>query len=618
MLERLLEVIQHSHFHIRTRYSYRFNTNGTVAAKVLEQIFFCNTDQIQYARRFASGFMQETDATFNTNALGLLLSYFTGITNTNLTFPFGYSLVRSESEEAMLFSFSCVRLLFPQLVLYPLANKLQLDEFFWCAAPPPEVTTADGAVGTHAAITRHHYPSLPRNNGFMVHQICEWHAAKAIQARLTAVGRYAKEEREKIMDGVWRWIKSSTPAILTETRPELLLSVKEQEREYLHKNWVTSQKERRLIRCYTQYLPNLGAKSTQRHESYNEILHGFLNPRFTLPEAVAKLTNWNRQVMHEISSAENASRIASLSTHLYDRPAFQALERKITHFALKLLAPEWEKAKSLYRTGIMSSPTGCDCSLPFTHKLPCRHWFFRIARIREMLPHRHIIIPLSLIHPRWLVDGPPAVALSWAMSDGLDCYGAPSVENSIGGQTSEHVINLPLPERYPNRGADMLMEAAIDNSTFHEELSAEDKELFAAASVEQSKKLRDHFAEDKALPMEFHPPPASRKHWLVQKKSKDRSTARSLTSLEIAERKERKTEKKTRTAKNSCKVLPQKQNDPLTSSYKRTLRSTGPVGGENPIPRGTRAQKRTLDMRTLEEEMMDLVTQAEVAVHQAL
>ena len=43
--------------------------------------------QIRLTRRFVSGFIYETDTTFNTNTLRLPLSVMVGIDNTGSTFP---------------------------------------------------------------------------------------------------------------------------------------------------------------------------------------------------------------------------------------------------------------------------------------------------------------------------------------------------------------------------------------------------------------------------------------------------------------------------------------------------------------------------------------------------
>ena len=50
-------------------------------------IFFCSSEHIHLGRRFASDFLIETDATLNTNRLGLPLTVLINVTNTGSTFP---------------------------------------------------------------------------------------------------------------------------------------------------------------------------------------------------------------------------------------------------------------------------------------------------------------------------------------------------------------------------------------------------------------------------------------------------------------------------------------------------------------------------------------------------
>lgn len=56
--------------------------NDRPKRRVVEHFFFCNEEQIRLARRFVSGYLIETDATFNTNQLNLPLSTLVGVTNT--------------------------------------------------------------------------------------------------------------------------------------------------------------------------------------------------------------------------------------------------------------------------------------------------------------------------------------------------------------------------------------------------------------------------------------------------------------------------------------------------------------------------------------------------------
>jgi hypothetical protein len=59
--------------------------------------------QIKIAQQFVSSFMYETDATFNTNSLKLLLSVIVGINNCRKTFPIVYYYITLESTASFKF-----------------------------------------------------------------------------------------------------------------------------------------------------------------------------------------------------------------------------------------------------------------------------------------------------------------------------------------------------------------------------------------------------------------------------------------------------------------------------------------------------------------------------------
>jgi len=82
--------------------------DGKRIGKVVREIFFILNKQIRLARRFVSGFIYETDATFNTNKLRLLLTTMVGIDNTGSTFPIAFLFITSESAKAFNFASKCL------------------------------------------------------------------------------------------------------------------------------------------------------------------------------------------------------------------------------------------------------------------------------------------------------------------------------------------------------------------------------------------------------------------------------------------------------------------------------------------------------------------------------
>lgn len=97
-------------------------------------------------------------------------------------------------------------------------------------------------------------------------RLCEWHRVEAIKRHLVAAGRYPKEVREKIIDLIWKWVKSSNLIDLEANRAELLQALLPAEQEFLLLNY--QPKEHQFMCAYTRLYPNLGAHSTQQSELY--------------------------------------------------------------------------------------------------------------------------------------------------------------------------------------------------------------------------------------------------------------------------------------------------------------------------------------------------------------
>jgi MULE transposase domain len=163
------------------------------------------------AQRFVSGFMYETDATFNTNCLKLPLSVMVSINNCGNTFPMAYCYITSESAASFIFTAD------------------QLSDLAFSNCPEAAVIIGDFAKGLGAAcaakaavdlgLTKiideplvcplERDEELPEAASVVVHetlgmpqtillQLCEWHAVQAIRKRLVAARRYTKERREEL------------------------------------------------------------------------------------------------------------------------------------------------------------------------------------------------------------------------------------------------------------------------------------------------------------------------------------------------------------------------------------------------------------------------------------
>jgi hypothetical protein len=89
-------------YHPRTRDKYIVK-DRVRKKKVVRDIFFMSDEQIRLARRFVSGFIYKTDATFNTNTLRLPLLVMVRINNIGHTFPIAFMFITLESAKSFTF-----------------------------------------------------------------------------------------------------------------------------------------------------------------------------------------------------------------------------------------------------------------------------------------------------------------------------------------------------------------------------------------------------------------------------------------------------------------------------------------------------------------------------------
>jgi hypothetical protein len=229
-----------------------------------------SSEQIKLARRFVSGFMYETDATFNTNCLKLPLSVMVGIDNTGKTFPITYCYITSESAA----SFKWVSEQLTNLVFYDCPEAALICGDFSKglgaavvakassdvikSTPTDEVSPLDASAiidVTEVIVGEAVEKPTP-----VKLQLCEWHAVEVIKRRLVAAGRYKKNQREKIIDLIWAWVKAPDIESLDKGRDELFKALYKKEQVYISEYY--QEKEPQFCRTYTQHLPNLGVHST--------------------------------------------------------------------------------------------------------------------------------------------------------------------------------------------------------------------------------------------------------------------------------------------------------------------------------------------------------------------
>jgi hypothetical protein len=102
-----MAILEQNRFHPRTREEYIIE-EGIRTKRIIRDIFFISDEQIRLARRFVSGFIYETDATFNTNTRRLPLAVMVGINNTSHTFPIAFMFITSESAKSFQFASECL------------------------------------------------------------------------------------------------------------------------------------------------------------------------------------------------------------------------------------------------------------------------------------------------------------------------------------------------------------------------------------------------------------------------------------------------------------------------------------------------------------------------------
>jgi hypothetical protein len=133
-LEYILQMLEDEGVHVRVRDEYLLDSSGERTVRVIKDLFWMSAEQIKLARRFVSGFMYETDATFNTNRLKLPLSVMVGIDNCGRTFPAAYCYITSESAASFKF----------------VADQLSDLAFYDC--PEAAVVVGDFSKGLGAAM----------------------------------------------------------------------------------------------------------------------------------------------------------------------------------------------------------------------------------------------------------------------------------------------------------------------------------------------------------------------------------------------------------------------------------------------------------------------------------
>lgn len=143
-----------------------------------------------------------------------------------------------------------------------------------------------------------------------------------------------------------------------------------------------------------------------------------------------------------------------------DNTAFTHLIGKVTHCALELLEPEYVAFKQAYQCQQPISQL-CRCETKFRYLLPCQHILAGLLSTPE-LP-----IPLTSLHPRWLIDGPAIVLATWVFPD------SPLTGADL------HTTPMPFVDNLQDNGCELFVTNLRQQQQFQQTLNGEDAERYA-------------------------------------------------------------------------------------------------------------------------------------------
>ena len=213
-----------------------------------------------------------------------------------------------------------------------------------------------------------------------------------------------------------------------------------------------------------------------------------LNKNLTISAAVEALVENTSQLAEQYNERINKDR--KTLPVMMDKRAFKSVKSLLTHYAIKMVNMEYIKAKELsdeidrgeVRPFELDDAVGCTfgCQLPARFRLPCKHWMMQFYL-------RNKPLPVSLFHPRWLLDGPPVVH-SWKMATSLPSLDtSPPPNRSRVGSPS---LDTAAPRiRYPDNGEQLIIDAATKAIQKLKSLPPGEKEGYASGFDQLASKL---------------------------------------------------------------------------------------------------------------------------------
>jgi hypothetical protein len=327
-------------------------------------------------------------------------------------------------------------------------------------------------------------------------------------------------------------VKAESREDLETARTHLLSQLHKKERDYLQSFY--QPKEIQFCHAYTNTYVNLGVYSTQRNESYHVVVKKNLNKNLTVSAAVEALVERTSQLAEQYNERINKDR-KNLPV-IMDKRAFKIVKSLLTHYAIKLVNMEYIQAKELSDQidrgeeclFVLDKAIGCTfgCQLPARFRLPCKHWIMQFYIRNQPLP-------VSLFHPRWLLDGPPVV-YSWKIATSAPLPNTSPSPNRTHTRPSSFDIAIPR-TKYANNGEQLIIDAATKAVQKLKSLPPGEKEGYASGFDQLALKLawkQDEITSSRqAMPSEL--PEAIHKQDVLFKRNRRRGyTAREAAKEE--------------------------------------------------------------------------------------
>lgn len=109
VIDRNFSLLDLAKMHCYPRYTEVPSTNGKSPTRRLDASFFTTDEQVRQAKRFASNFLIQVDATFSTNSHKMPLISNIAVSNTGATFVLGLCFTRSENELDVSHNLRCMQ-----------------------------------------------------------------------------------------------------------------------------------------------------------------------------------------------------------------------------------------------------------------------------------------------------------------------------------------------------------------------------------------------------------------------------------------------------------------------------------------------------------------------------